>query len=78
MSGKSRKKPTREMSMNKAITNALIIFMWAFVSEFSPEPEMVERFRDEIVSVRESVLCGALTIPQIRKALKEEFNWEVF
>ena len=77
MSGKSRKKPTREMSMNKAITNALVIFVWALVSEFSPDPDMLDRVKRQIQSVRDSVISGALTIPEIRKALKDDYNWEV-
>ena len=78
MSGKSRKKkPTYEMSMTKAVSRALIIFTWAFVSEFSPEPEMMERLRDQIISVRDSILCGDLTIAEVRKALKDDYNWDV-
>ena len=78
MSGKSKKKPNRDMSMTKAVSNALVIFMWAFVSEFSPEMDMVDRFKHQVYSVRDSVLKGSLTIPQIRKALKDDYDVEVY
>ncbi len=66
------------MSLTKAVSNALVIFMWAFVSEFSPEADQFERLKKEVFSVRDSVLAGSLTIPQIRKALKDDYNVEVF
>lgn len=77
MSSKSKKRPSREMSINKAVSNALVIFIWAFVSEFSPDEEAVERVKHQVQSVRDSVLSGALSIPQLRKALLEEYGWEV-
>ena len=77
MSSKSKKKPTREVTLYKAVSHALVIFMWACASEFSPEQEAFDRLADEVRNVRDSVLCGALTIPAIRKALKDEYDWEV-
>ena len=78
MSSKSKKKPmTYAMSLTKAVDNALTIFMWAFASGFSPEPEQFERLKHEVQSVRDSILCGSLTIPQLRKALKDDYGWEV-
>ena len=78
MSGKSKKRgyiPSQE-SMTKAVSHALVIFLWAFCSEFSPESEMMERLSKQLKSVRDSVMCGALTIPQIRKALREDYGVE--
>lgn len=77
MSGKSRKRMSYELSMTKAVSNALVIFLWAFVSEFHPETDDFVRLKNEVNSVRDSVLCGALTIPQIRKALKDDYDVEV-
>ena len=77
MSGKSRKKPSQEVTLHKAVSHALLIFMWAFASEFSPEQEAFSRLAHEVENVRESVHCGALTIQQIRKALKDDYGWEV-
>jgi len=78
VSNKSKKRhPNREISISKAISDALVIFIWAFVSEFSPDEEMVERVKRQVESVRDSVICGSLTIPQLRKALLEDYGWEV-
>lgn len=77
MSSKSKKKPAHMMTLNKAVSHALVIFMWAFASEFSPEREAFDRLAKEVSNVRDSVLCGALTIPAIRKALHDEYGWEV-
>ena len=75
MSSKSKKRPSYGMTLTKAVDNALTIFMWAFASGFSPEPEQFERLKHEVQSVRDSILCGSLTIPQLRKALKDEYGW---
>lgn len=77
MSSKSKKKPTHEMSLSKAINYALVIFVWAFVSAFDPTGEQFDRLKQEVQSVRDSVMCGALTIGQIHKALKDEFDIEI-
>jgi hypothetical protein len=74
----SRSKRTNErISINKAIDAALVIFLWAFCTGFSPEFEAIEKVGREIRSVRESINSGALTIPQLRKALKDEYELEV-
>lgn len=77
MSGKSRKKPTYEMSLTKAVSNALVIFMWGFCCCFKPTEETLEVLKHEIFSVRDSVNSGSLTIAQIRKALRDEYGLEV-
>ena len=77
MSSKSKAKPTRTMSLTKAVGHALVIFMWAFVSAFNPTDEQFEQLKHEVQSVRDSVLAGSLTIPQIRKALKDDYGVEV-
>ena len=71
----SRSKRTNErISINKAIDAALVIFLWAFCTGFSPEFEAIEKVGHEIRSVRDSVNKGALTIPQLRKALEDEYD----
>lgn len=77
MSSKSKKKPTRQMTLNKAVSQAMVIFIWAFASEFSPEQEVFDRLAREVANVRDSVIKGSLTIPDIKKALKDEYDWEV-
>lgn len=64
--------------MNKAISNALVIFMWAFAEACDPTAEQIEILQHEVQSIRDSVMSGALTIPQIRKALKDNYGMEVF
>ncbi len=76
MSSKS-KRTNERVSINKAIDAALTIFLWAFCTGFSPEFDAIEKVGREIQSVRDSVNSGALTIPQIRKALKDEYDLEM-
>lgn len=79
MSSKSRKpkKATYEMSLTKAVSNALVIFMWGFCCAFQPDKETMDILKHEIFSVRDSINAGALTIPDIKKALKDDYDWEV-
>ena len=37
---------------------------------------MLERLSRQLKSVRDSVMAGSLTIPQIRKALREDYGVE--
>lgn len=76
MSNKS-KRTNERVSINKAIDAALTIFLWAFCTGFSAEFDAIEKVGREIRSVRDSVNKGALTIPQIRKALKDEYDLEM-
>lgn len=75
--GKTKKRPSYPQTLNKAVSNALVIFVWAYCTAADPKLEHLEELKRQITSVRESVLCGALTIPQLRKALKDEYNVEV-
>ena len=76
MSGKS-KRHSQNMSLQKAVSAAIVIFIWAFCTTFSPEFEVLERLWKEIQNVRDSVNAGALTIPQLRKAIHDEYGLEV-
>lgn len=76
MSNKS-KRTNERVSINKAIDAALTIFLWAFCTGFSPEFDAIEKVGREIRSVRDSVNSGALTIPQLRKALKDDYDLEL-
>lgn len=73
MSSKSKRR-SPDMSVSKAIDAALTIFLWAFCTGFSPEFDAIEKVGREIRSVRDSVNSGALTIPQIKKALEDEYD----
>ena len=74
MSSKSKHKTMRQPTFAKAVSRALLIFLWAFCTEFSPETEMLERLSSQITSVRESIDCGALTMDGIRDALRTEYG----
>lgn len=76
MSGKSKRK-SPDLSVHKAIDAALTIFLWAFCTGFSPEFDAIEKVGQEIRSVRDSVNSGALTIPQLKKALKDDYDLEL-
>lgn len=76
MSSKS-KRHAPDVSVNKAIDAALTIFLWAFCTGFSPDFDAIEKVGHEIRSVRQSIDKGALTIPQLRKALKDDYNLEL-
>ena len=76
MSGKSKRR-SPDLSVHKAIDAALTIFLWAFCTGFSPDFEAIDKVGREIRNVRDSVNKGALTIPQLRKALKDEYGLEM-
>lgn len=74
---KSKKRPPESVTLRKAVSRALVIFIWAFVSEFSPDAELLDRLKYQVYSVRDSLNAGTLTIPEIKKALKDDYGWEV-
>jgi len=77
MSSKSKRRPTQNQTIGKAIDNALTLFLWAYLTVHGDDRDEVERMRLEIANVRDSVIKGALTIPQLRKAIKDEYGWEI-
>lgn len=77
MSSKSKKR-SPDVSVQKAVSNAIVIFLWAFCTAFSTDFDDLEKLWNEIKSVRDSINCGALTIPQLRKAIHDEYGLEVY
>ena len=55
-----------------------MIFIWAFCTAFSTDFDDLETLWREIQSVRDSINAGALTIPQLRKAIHDEYGLEVY
>lgn len=53
MSSKSKRKP-RDVSMHKAVSIAMTIFVWAWMSCFNPTQEDVNKLSAEVVNIRES------------------------
>ena len=77
MSSKSKKR-SHDFSTQKAVSSAIVIFIWAFCTAFSVEFDDLEKLWNEIKSVRDSINAGALTIPQLRKAIHDEYGLEVY
>lgn len=76
MSSKSKRKP-KDVSMHKAVSIAMTIFVWAWMECFHPTQEDVNRMSAEVRNIRESVGSGNLNIWMVRDAIKDEFGWEI-
>lgn len=76
MSSKSKRKP-KDVSMHKAVSIAMMIFVWAWMSCFNPTQEDVNKLSAEVASIRESVGSGNLNVWMVRDAIKDEFGWEI-
>lgn len=75
MSSKSKRKP-KDVSMHKAVSIAMTIFVWAWMECFHPTQEDVNRMSDEVRNIRESVNSKNLNIWEVKDAIKDEFGWE--
>ena len=85
MSSKSKRKP-KDVSMHKAVSIAMTIFVWAWMSCFHPSQEDVNKLSAEVANIRESVATGNiresvatgnLNVWMVRDAIKDEFGWEI-
>ena len=76
MSNKS-KRPQRQVTLNKAVTIAMTIFVWSWMECFHPNKEEVDRLSAEIGNIRESVATHRLNIFEVRQEIKDEFGWEI-
>ena len=74
MSSKSKRKKKPEVSLNKAVTIAMVIFVWAWVSIFEPSEKDVVRLTDEIRNVRDSVATQRLSIWDVKDELERKYN----
>ena len=78
MSSKSKKhRRTPMMSITKATTAAEVLFVWAWMDCFHPEPEDVQRMKESLNNVAESVTLGTLRIKDIKEAIRDEHGWEI-
>lgn len=78
MSSKSKKhRRTPMMSITKATTAAEVMFVWAWMECFHPEPEDVQRMKESLNNVAESVTLGNLRIRDIREAIRDEHGWDI-
>lgn len=76
MSSKSKKRKP-EMSLSKAVTMAMVIFVWAWVNCFHPSQEDMRKLTDEVANIRDSVRTQRLNIWEVKQALKDEYDVEV-
>ena len=76
MSSKSKRKP-KSFSMHKAVSIAMTIFVWAWMSCFHPSQEDVNKLSAEVANIRESVGNGNLNAWMGRDAKKEEYGSEI-
>lgn len=76
MSSKSKRKP-KDVSMHKAVSIAMTIFVWAWMECFHPSQEDVNKLSAEVANIRESVNSKNLNILEVRDAIKDEFGWEI-
>lgn len=76
MSSKSKRKP-KDVSMHKAVSIAMTIFVWVWMECFHPSQEDVNRMSDEVRNIRESVNSKNLNIWEVKDAIKDEFGWEI-
>lgn len=78
MSSKSKKhRRTPMMSITKATTAAEVMFVWAWMECFHPGPEDVQRMKESLNNVAESVTLGNLRIKDIKEAIRDEHGWEI-
>ena len=76
MSSKSKKRP-REATLSKAVTLSMVIFLWAWVSVFSPSEEDVKKLEAEVKNVRDSINSQRLKLLDLVQALQDEYGFEV-
>lgn len=78
MSSKSKKhRRTPMMSITKATTAAEVMFVWAWMECFHPGAEDVQRMKESLNNVAESVTLGNLRIRDIREAIRDEHGWDI-
>ena len=63
--------------MHKAVSVAMTIFVWAWMSCFHPTQEDVNRLSAEVANIRESVGNGNLNVRMGRDAIQDELGWEL-
>ena len=65
------------MSITKATTAAEVMIVWTKMDCFHPEPEDVQRMKESLNNVAESVTLGTLRIKDIKEAIRDEHGWEI-
>jgi len=73
VSNKSKRPPARK-SNTRLFNEALLVFLWAWVSVEQPDELTINRVSSEILNVIESLHTRNINIDMINKQLLEEFH----
>ncbi len=73
MSSKSKQRP-REKSNTRIFNEALMVFLWAWVSVAQPDELTINRVSSEILNVVQSLQSRNVSLDMINKQLLEEFH----
>lgn len=73
MSSKSKQRP-REKSSTRIFNEALMVFLWAWVSVEQPDEVTINRVSAEILNVVQSLQARNVSLDMINKQLLEEFH----
>ena len=73
MSSKSKQR-TRAKSNTQLFNEALMVFLWSWISVVEPDELTINRVSSEIRNVIESLHTRNITLDMINKQLLEEFH----
>lgn len=73
MSSKSKQRP-REKSSTRIFNEALMVFLWSWVSVEQPDELTINRVSSEILNVVQSLQARNISLDMINKQLLEEFH----
>lgn len=73
MSSKSKQRP-REKSSTRIFNEALMVFLWSWISVSQPDELTINRVSSEILNVVESLHTRNISLDMINKQLLEEFH----
>lgn len=73
MSSKSKQRP-REKSHTRIFNEALMVFLWSWISVVQPDELTINRVSSEILNVVESLHTRNISLDMINKQLLDEFH----
>lgn len=73
MSNKSKQRP-REKSNTRIFNEALMVFLWSWISVVQPDELTINRVSSEILNVVESLHTRNISLDMINKQLLDEFH----
>jgi len=73
VSNKSKQRP-REKSNTRIFNEALMVFLWSWISVAEPDELTINRVSQEILNVVQSLHSHDINLDMINKQLLEEFH----